>query len=139
MIISLEKTEDGASLGELHVIDWEFVMCAPALYDLAHFAAEIWMDHKFDSNDANGNTSHRQALLVALFSAYRASGLPIDMKKVLYYIAGHVCCFSGNWPRSEDGERVSSVARDAFEIAMLAKAEEWDKLSQRPLIGAMMP
>jgi hypothetical protein len=124
------------ALKSIHVIDWEFATYGPAFWDLAHFAAEAWLYDRFNlSLDKTESLYHR--LTVSMFRAYLKAGGKIDMNSVLYYIAGHVCCFLELAPRTEDFHLRRLVASEAVEIMVAAKAKDMDSLKKFPLIAAL--
>lgn len=138
VLLSLDTANKIESLQRIHVIDWEFVTCAPRYLDLAHFAAEVWLDDRFNPDMVDGGSSPGRVLLSAMFSSYRASGLHIDLQKIIYCISGHIVCFSGYAPRTEDIQLTAKVAREAIDMALNAKAENWEQLRNDPLISSIM-
>ncbi|RYP91024.1 hypothetical protein DL770_002854 [Monosporascus sp. CRB-9-2] len=133
---------DGSSanteLEAIFVFDWEFATCAPTAFDLAHFAAELWLDARFNSQQGSQHGPLSQALLSAMFSSYRGSGLDIDMQKIIYYLAGHVCCFVKYAPRTDDSDLNKTVLGEAVLMMVRAKEERWEELSQDPIINSML-
>ncbi|OCK91107.1 uncharacterized protein K441DRAFT_616659 [Cenococcum geophilum 1.58] len=72
-------------LKAISIIDWEFVMLAPAFVDLGHFLGEVWLISYFESNDAVYIT-----LLESFIKSYQDVVKNIDIGRVLGFAAAHI-------------------------------------------------
>ncbi|RYP50786.1 hypothetical protein DL768_003784 [Monosporascus sp. mg162] len=133
-----DGSNTNTKLEAIFVFDWEFSTCAPTAFDLAHFAAELWLDARFNSEQRFQHGPLSQALLSAMFSSYRESGLDIDMQKVIYYLAGHICCFLKYVPRTDDSDLNKTVLGEAVLMMVRAKEERWAELSQDSTISTLL-
>ncbi|PGH08510.1 hypothetical protein AJ80_07830 [Polytolypa hystricis UAMH7299] len=77
---------DKDELERLSIIDWEFIMLAPAFLDTGHFIGEVFLIHYFESND-----EVYIVLLESFMRAYRSSLVrDIDTENILAYAGAHI-------------------------------------------------
>ena len=73
-----------------------------------------------------------------MFRAYREAGAVIDMARVVYYIAGHICYFLGFTEWTKDLNLRRSVALEAVQMLELVKKGDWAKLRNSRFIESLM-
>ncbi|KAF3937486.1 hypothetical protein ABW19_dt0206529 [Dactylella cylindrospora] len=120
-------------LHSLALIDWEFATYGPPFLDLAHFAAEVWLAHNFIPSSSIG----LKRLVAALFKSYREQGGTIDLKRVIYYIGGHITCFIDYAPLRGDAQEKKVATEKAIKLMLLAKNESWDELKEDEVINLL--
>lgn len=117
----------------IYVLDWEFVTCAPAYIDLAHFAGEAWLYNYFGAPNIAWSE-----LTSTLFKAYRKHGGSIDMQRVIYYIAGYIARSTQSFPSAKGHEKREMAARAAASMVIHASRKEWQTLKQDTFLEPLL-